>query len=146
MPSSRKKGLYVKSAERQLELTPLRVAQALEYYPRAGVFLWKVRPLEHFVTKGVMKAMNNKLAGGVAGTVWSDGSGNKYWVIGIFNTHVQGGPLAIYMTTGVMPVAVKYKDGNGLNLRLTNLEVSDIAGVLETARAASYKTRARNAI
>lgn len=91
-------------------LTQQRLKEVVEYEPETGTFRWKVR-LAHNSRRRV-----GDIAGGKRAT---------NWYIAIDGVGYTGGKLAFLYMTGAWPKQrIAFRDGDALNLKFDNLELS----------------------
>ena len=114
------------------ELTAEYVRECLDYDPDTGVFTWRERPVEHFVSAHARSVWNTKHAGGVAGTLEPNG----YRRISIACTSYLAHRLAWLHTHGAWPrEQIDHINGAGDDNRLMNLREANRSQNMRNASA-----------
>ena len=115
-------------------LTQEYLKTALEYNPETGVFLWKVRPLNHFDNENGMRAFNSRLPGRVAGSIDTHG----YIQIKINNILYLAHRLAwLYVYNEWPEFDIDHANRNRSDNRISNLRNGD--GSLNNYNTKMYK-------
>lgn len=92
--------------------------ECFEYNKEDGILYWKIRPLYHFKNNKIMKAMNSKLSGKIAGTLSSKG----YINIALDKKHYMAHRIIWKLYYGIEPTAlIDHINGNKDDNRIENL-------------------------
>jgi hypothetical protein len=103
-------------------ITAEYLRQCLDYDPRTGFFIWKVRPQKHFKDKRVYNTWNSRFSGKKAGRI----NKNGYEIITIDYVGYLGHRLAWLYVYGWLPKYVDHvnNDGPKHDNRLCNLRIA----------------------
>lgn len=93
--------------------------ESLDYNPDTGMFVWNVRPLDHFKSQRGCNAINARCAGKVAGSV---SKAHGYLVIRINSKNYQAHRLAwLYVNGSVPKDQIDHISHDKLDNRISNL-------------------------
>jgi hypothetical protein len=100
------------------------IRECLDYDPASGVFTWRERPIEHFVSPRGWWQWNGKHAGRLAGAR-SRIDGHICWDIRLAGHLWKAHRLAWLLVHGDDPVmGIDHADGDPLNNRIANLRLA----------------------
>ena len=103
------------------KLTQKYVKEALNYDQDTGIFIWRIRPAEHFKNSRGKNVFNTRIAGSMAGSVDSDG----YISIGLDGRDYKAHRLVFLYIDGYFPEnLVDHIDRDRQNNRRNNLRES----------------------
>ncbi|AUR90719.1 hypothetical protein NVP1149O_65 [Vibrio phage 1.149.O._10N.286.55.A12] len=115
--------------------------ECLDYNSDTGIFTWKTRPVNHFVSSHGYKVWNAKYAGKMAGSEWVSFKGKKYLRISINKKHYKAHRLAFaIMGVNIDGIEIDHDDGNGLNNKWLNISKSDRNANMQNTRKRSDNT------
>jgi len=101
-----------------MKLTIAHLQECLTYDPVTGVFIWKTRPVEHFVTVKASLTWNARFAGRVAGGIDPDEGYRRIQIDGVkYKEH----RLAFLFQGRPMPRNVDHENGRRDDNRWVNL-------------------------
>lgn len=92
------------------------------YDRETGTLVWRCRPVSHFFNKKCQKIMNKRMAGKVAGTIFTS-NGKSYSVVSISNKRYYAHRVCYIIEHGCLPKEkeIDHIDGNGLNNSISNI-------------------------
>lgn len=105
------------------DLTAEFVKECLNYYPKTGLFTWKIRPREHFVSDRSCSVWNSRYANKEAGSIHkTKGRRFGYKVITLNNKIYRAHRLAWLIVYGKWPKnEIDHIDGDHFNNKIDNL-------------------------
>lgn len=97
--------------------------ECFAYDPDTGVLVWRVRPVNHFVSEVASRKVNTRFSGKPAGSLTASEPGGSPFISAVVGRKRYKAHRIIWVLVhGVDPDGlIDHKDGDGLNNRLNNL-------------------------